>query len=143
MVIRPASVLLLLTRTLRTTLRLRAFQLTALQLRAFQLTALQLRALQLTALQLRPLQCTILQRTTRHRTTRLLMSLLPTTTLPTTTLPTMVPILRIRVRLKTTPLMTHPHQARLPRRSRPLTPPSKRILNIHVTKELALTYTPQ
>ena len=133
MVIRPASVLLLLTRTLRTTLRLRAFQ----------LTALQLRALQLTALQLRPLQCTILQRTTRHRTTRLLMSLLPTTTLPTTTLPTMVPILRIRVRLKTTPLMTHPHQARLPRRSRPLTPPSKRILNIHVTKELALTYTPQ
>lgn len=100
MAIRPASVLLHLTRRHRTTR-----QLTTRQPRTLQLTTLQLRTPKLT---------------TRRPTTPQLMSRPPTTLRP------MMLILRIRVPLRTTPPMMHPLQAPLQAPLlRPLAPASK------------------
>ena len=120
MAIRPASVLLLLTRKHRTTR-----QLTTRQLRILQLTTRQPRTLRLTTLQLRTPKLTTCQPTTFQMMSR------P----PTTLRPTML-ILRIRVPLRTTP----PIQAPL---LRPLAPASKWIFNFHARKEFALTRTSQ
>ena len=105
MAIRPASVLLHLTRRHRTTRQPRTLQLTTHQLRTHQLTTLQLRTPKLT---------------TRQPTTPQLMSRPPTTLRP------MMLILRIRVPLRTTPPMMHPLQAPLQAPLlRPLAPASK------------------
>ena len=126
MAIRPASVPPLLTKEIHTTRQRTTRQRTTRRLTTRRLTTRQLTIRRLTTRRL----------TTHHPTT--LTSRPPTTPRP------MMLILRIKVPLRMTLPMLHPHQAPLPRQPRTLTPPpSKRICDIHTRKEFALTCTPQ